>query len=80
VDLASDATRRTIDERMLVGLPRILGIDIARFGGDRSCLFKRQGLAAFTPVVLDGADNMEVVGRAVTIITEWEPDAVFIDA
>jgi hypothetical protein len=80
VDLASDATRRTIDERLLVGLPKILGIDIARFGGDRSCIFKRQGLASFTPLVLEGADNMGVVGRAVNIITEWQPDAVFIDA
>lgn len=80
VDLASDASRRTIDERLLVGLPKILGIDIARFGGDRSCIFKRQGLASFTPLVLEGADNMEVVGRAVNIITEWQPDAVFIDA
>lgn len=80
VDLASDAAQRTIDERLLQGLPKILGIDIARFGGDRTCLFKRCGLAAYTPLVLEGADNMEVVGRAANIITEWEPDAVFIDA
>lgn len=80
VDLASDAAQRTIDERLLQGLPKILGIDIARFGGDRTCLFKRCGLASYTPLILEGADNMEVVGRAANIITEWEPDAVFIDA
>jgi hypothetical protein len=80
VDLASDAARRTVDERMLAGLPKIMGIDIARFGGDRTCLFKRCGLGSYAPLVLEGADNMEVVGRAVNIITEWQPDAVFIDA
>lgn len=80
VDLASDAAQRHVDERLLDGLPKILGIDIARFGGDRTSLFKRCGLAAYTPLVLEGADNMEVVGRAVAIITDWQPDAVFIDA
>jgi len=29
-----------------------LGIDVARFGGDRNVIFPRQGLASFKPIVL----------------------------
>lgn len=80
VDLASDATRRTIDERMLAGLPKIMGVDVARFGGDRSVIFRRCGLAAYTPVILEQVDNMALVGRVVNEIVNWRPDAVFVDA
>lgn len=80
VDLASDAMSRTIDERMLAGLPKILGVDVARFGGDRSCIIRRQGLGCYTPLVFEGMDNMSLVGRVVNEIVQWQPDAVFIDA
>lgn len=79
VDLASDAARRTLDERMLEGLPRILSVDVARFGSDRSVIFKRQGLGAYTPIVLESVDNMTLTGRVVNEIINWQPDAVFVD-
>lgn len=60
--------------------PRILGVDPARFGGDRSVIFPRQGLQAFAPMVYRGLDNMDLAGRVATKIVEWKPDAVFIDA
>jgi hypothetical protein len=80
VDLASDAARRTIDERMLEGLPKILGVDVARFGSDRSVIIRRCGLGCYTPLVFEGMDNMSLVGRVVNEIVQWQPDAVFIDA
>lgn len=79
VDIASDASRRTIDERILEGIPRIVGVDVARYGADRSCIFKRCGLAAYTPLTFEKIDNMDLVGRVANIITQWNPDAVFID-
>jgi hypothetical protein len=79
VDLASDAARRTIDERMLAGLPKILSVDVARYGSDRSVIFRRQGLGAFTPIVLEGVDNMTLTGRVTNEIVNWQPDAVFVD-
>jgi hypothetical protein len=80
VDLASDASRRTIDERMLEGLPKILGVDVARFGSDRSVIIRRCGLGCYTPLVFEGMDNMTLVGRVVNEIVNWQPDAVFVDA
>lgn len=60
--------------------PRILGVDPARFGDDRSVIFPRQGLFAGEPQVYRGIDNMELAGRVALTIDKWQPDAVFIDA
>lgn len=60
--------------------PRILGVDVARFGDDRSVIFPRQGLQAFKPDVFHGIDNMDLAARVAAKIDSWEPDAVFIDA
>jgi len=60
--------------------PRILGVDPARFGDDRSVIFPRQGLQAFEPEVYKGIDNMELASRVADYIQRWQADAVFIDA
>jgi hypothetical protein len=60
--------------------PVVLGIDPARFGDDRSVVFRRQGLQAFKPVVYRGLDNMELASRVANQIEEHQPDAVFCDA
>ena len=60
--------------------PVVLGIDPARFGDDRSVVFRRQGLQAFKPVVYRGVDNMELASRVANQIEEHQPDAVFCDA
>jgi hypothetical protein len=59
--------------------PKILGVDPARFGDDRSVIFKRQGLVGFKPEVMQGIDNMQLASRVAATINEWQPDAVFID-
>lgn len=59
--------------------PRILGVDPARFGDDRSVIVKRQGLQCFAPMIYRGLDNMELAGRVAAVIQSWQPDAVFID-
>jgi hypothetical protein len=60
--------------------PVILGVDPARFGNDRSVIFRRQGLVAFEPSVYRGIDNMDLAGRVAQHIEQHHPDAVFIDA
>lgn len=60
--------------------PRILGVDPARFGDDRSVIMRRQGLQTLEPIVLRGVDNMQLAARVANVITDWRPDAVFIDA
>lgn len=75
-----EASRRELPVGSVDYAPKIVGVDPARFGDDRSVIFKRQGLQAFDPHVFRGMDNMELAGRVAQVIIDWRPDAVFIDA
>ena len=75
-----DAAKRIYQDDHVRLFPIILGIDPARFGDDRSVVFRRQGKQAFKPVVYRGIDNMELAARVANLIEEHKPDAVFCDA
>ena len=75
-----DAAKRVYQQDHVKLSPVILGIDPARFGDDRSVVFRRQGRQAFKPVVYRGIDNMELAARVANLIEEHDPDAVFCDA
>ena len=60
--------------------PIVFGIDPARFGDDRSVVFRRQGRQGFKPIVYRGLDNMDLAARIANLIEEHNPDAVFCDA
>ena len=74
------AARRIYTDKDTLDAPRVLGVDPARFGDDRSVIMRRQGLQAFSPTVLRGVDNMALAARVANEIEEWQPDAVFIDS
>lgn len=59
---------------------RVIGVDPARFGDDRSVIFRRQGLYAHPPRVYHGIDNMTLADRVAQEIDTFRPHAVFIDA
>lgn len=75
-----EAARRVYTDKDVLDSPKVLGVDPARFGDDRSVIFKRQGLQAFTPLVYRGIDNMDLAARVAAQIEQWVPDAVFIDS
>ena len=75
-----DAAKRTYQQDHVKLSPVVLGIDPARFGDDRSVVFRRQGRQAFKPVVYRGIDNMELATRVANLIEQYDPDAVFCDA
>lgn len=80
IDVVSAAAQKRFSRYDIDGLPKIIGVDIARFGDDRTVIQRRQGLCALEPIVMQGLDNMEVVGRLTAQISEWQPDMVYIDA
>lgn len=80
IDLVSAACARTIREEDLIGAPRILGVDVARFGDDRSVIVRRKGLGMYMPKIITKMDNMTLAGMVAAEINKWKPDAVFIDA
>lgn len=60
-----------------------LGIDVARFGDDRTCIFPRQGLAAFHPVVMrharDSAVSVDIANRVMMAKSRWQSEMEFFD-
>ena len=75
-----DAAKRTYQADHVRMSPVVLGIDPARFGDDRSVVFRRQGKQGFKPIVYRGIDNMDLAARVANLIEEHNPDAVFCDA
>jgi hypothetical protein len=59
--------------------PKVLGVDVARFGDDASVIFPRQGLQAFAPVKLRNVDGTQGAGAVARKLADWQADAVFID-
>ncbi len=79
IDMVSEACARHKHEMDLEGLPKILGVDVARFGDDRSVIQRRWGLLAYEPMVLENVDNMHLAGVVAQQIERFKPDATFID-
>lgn len=59
--------------------PKILGVDVARFGNDRSVLFPRQGLAGSAPVILRSQRSDEVGARASVEAEAYDADGICVD-
>lgn len=60
--------------------PVILGVDVARFGDDRSCIIARQGGRILAKRVYREFDTAQLGGHVIAAINEWHPQAVFVDA
>jgi len=61
-------------------LPRILAVDPARFGDDRSTVVVRQGRKAQILGKFRGLDTVELASRVIEFIDEQGPDQVIVDA
>jgi hypothetical protein len=60
---------------------RIIGVDVARQGGDSTVIAKRRAMVIYPLVAMQVPDNMLVASRIATTIDEWTGcDAVHIDA
>ena len=81
--LIEDAVKRDIESSPTTGV--VWGVDVARFGGDRSAIAKRQGNVLLEPIkTYQGRDLMEMAG---IVMAEYEacpyrlrPKAIYIDA
>jgi phage terminase large subunit len=60
---------------------RVIGVDVARFGDDKSCIYYRWGRdGAPEPYErLAKIDTMQLAARVADRIQRWQPDAVFVD-
>lgn len=58
---------------------RRIGIDVARFGDDRTIIFPRQGLAAFRSAEMRNATGPEIAARAALARERWEWEMAMVD-
>jgi len=58
---------------------KIMGVDVARYGDDRTVICIRQGRVMFKPKVMRNLDVPDVAGQIVMAIEKHKPDGVFID-
>lgn len=72
-------TNRNPPEPDWIWAQRRIGIDVARFGDDRTILFPRQGLVAFRPVTMRGARTDAITARALNMIGSFKSEAEFVD-
>lgn len=74
VDAAVDRKSRPLG-------PKVLGLDVARHGDDRTVALFRNGdvIESDWIKVWRGLDTMQTVGRVAELITLWAPDQVFVD-
>ena len=61
--------------------PRVMGVDVARFGDDQTVIRIRIGRDArsIPPIKLRGADTMQVAARVVEEAAKHKVDAIFVD-
>jgi hypothetical protein len=58
---------------------KIVGVDPARFGDDRTAIIRRQGRVGYNLETYQKYDTMQIVGLVVNILRNEQPDAVFVD-
>jgi len=79
VEEVEAAMRRRLDEDAYAWSQKRIGVDVARFGDDRTVLVPRQGLAAFRPVMMRGARTTAIAARVGTGITKWGAELTLVD-
>lgn len=73
------AMERQIHEHTYSYSQKRLGVDVARFGDDRTIIFPRQGLRAFKPVEMRNARTNEIAARVLVSKAKWGSELEFID-
>ena len=58
----------------------VIGVDVARYGADRSVIFRRRGPLAYAPQVFESISNTDLAGVVAEEVDQHKPDALFIDA
>ncbi|MCY4447505.1 MAG: hypothetical protein OXE02_01480 [Chloroflexi bacterium] len=74
-DVSTALNMTTLDPR----LPVYIGVDVGRFGFDKSAICVRQGERVFDLRSFAKMDTMRLVHEVLRTIEEWKAEAVFVD-
>ena len=78
-DDVSASMRRTPDEQDYAFAQKRQGIDVARFGDDRTAICKRQGIRVWPMIEMRNARSHEVAARVAAEKEQWGGEAEFVD-
>lgn len=78
-DVVALAKGRQLSPGTYSHAPRIMALDVARFGEDASVITKRQGLYCAPQIIYRSIDLMTLAGIVAKEIQAWQPSAVFVD-
>jgi hypothetical protein len=56
-----------------------IGVDVARFGDDRTVIFPIRGNTTLDPIILHGYDTMQVTGRIIQAMDDYGAESVYVD-
>lgn len=79
VEEVEAAMKKHFTEDEFIHMARVLGVDVAREGDDRTVIFPRQGRAAFMPVIMRTQKGHEVAARVAQGWHRWDADACMFD-
>jgi len=79
VEEVEAAMKRVVKPDQYEWSQKRLGIDVARFGDDRSVIFPRQGLKAFRPVVMRHQRTTDIAARVAAAKAKWGSEVELID-
>lgn len=79
LDIIQKAMSMHYTEPQYAHAQKRLGVDVARFGDDRTCIFPRQGLVAFKPFEMRNASSHEIAARVMSAKYKWKSEAEFVD-
>lgn len=78
-DAVQAAMKRNLARAVYEREVKILGVDVARHGDDRTVIVLRQGRVCFRPIILRTNDLMVVVGQVSMAFDKHRPDGLFVD-
>lgn len=78
-DEVTEAMRRQPTPDQYSFAQKRLGIDVARFGDDRTVLFPRQGIRAYSPVIMRNARTTTIAARVILAAHRWGTELELID-
>lgn len=78
-DHVTEAMDRHLREDEYSFAAKVIGVDVARMGDDRTVITFRQGLAVKRPVILRNALTEVIAGRVAEMVFKEQADAVMVD-
>lgn len=78
-NLVEDAVNTNISYKSYMEYPKVVGVDIARYGDDDTVFLLRQGPKILDIVKMKGFDTQEVAYRLREYYSKWTPNMLCID-